>query len=330
MALFDELAPRSSIKTIAAARRRTQHSIRGNLWILGRGDPTVTSRLPRKRFLPSGAMSLGKLIRRLKRAGINRISGGIRASTGYFRHDWNAPGWKYYFPAYEIALPSALTFNGNVHKGKHTARPELLLARTLTKRLERKGVRVAKKAGAGVPHERLREVITVRSERLWRLVSFMNRYSSNFFAEVLGKRLGVERFGTQGTIARGARAIARWARRHGVKLRAHDSSGLSYANRASPRGLARLLEAAAGAPWGDALRRGLAKGGQGTLEGRLRRVRVRAKTGTLENVSTLSGWVWLRRARTWAEFSIMSRGLDKSTAVRMENNIVKTVARLAR
>jgi D-alanyl-D-alanine carboxypeptidase len=78
------------------------------------------------------------------------------------------------------------------------------------------------------------------------------------------------------------------------------------------------------------LRKTLPFGGAGTLAGRLRDVRVRAKTGTLEEVSTLSGWVWLERAGTWAEFSILSRGLSKGAAVAIEDRVVRTVARRAR
>jgi D-alanyl-D-alanine carboxypeptidase len=70
-------------------------------------------------------------------------------------------------------------------------------------------------------------------------------------------------------------------------------------------------------------------GGQGTLEGRLRDVRVRAKTGTLDGVSALSGWVWLERADTWGQFSILSQGMSKSEASAIEDRIVRIVANRA-
>jgi D-alanyl-D-alanine carboxypeptidase/D-alanyl-D-alanine-endopeptidase (penicillin-binding protein 4) len=97
----------------------------------------------------------------------------------------------------------------------------------------------------------------------------------------------------------------------------------------SARGIVSLLEAAKERPWVSALRRGLPAGGQGTLKDRFPGIRIRAKTGTLDEVSTLSGWVWLRRAKAWAEFSIMSRGLDKSRAVELENKIVRLISRRA-
>jgi D-alanyl-D-alanine carboxypeptidase/D-alanyl-D-alanine-endopeptidase (penicillin-binding protein 4) len=156
----------------------------------------------------------------------------------------------------------------------------------------------------------------------------MNHDSDNFYAEVLGKRLGVETYGAPGTIARGAAAIASWIRGHGVRDRAYDSSGLSYGNRIAPAGVTRLLQVANHEPWGPILRNGLAAPGErGTLKDRLKGIRVRAKTGTLEFVSALSGWVWLRRLGTWAEFSIMSRGMYADQAKSIEDSIVRLTTR---
>jgi D-alanyl-D-alanine carboxypeptidase/D-alanyl-D-alanine-endopeptidase (penicillin-binding protein 4) len=146
---------------------------------------------------------------------------------------------------------------------------------------------------------------------------------------MLGKRLAVERYGPPGTIANGARAIEAWARAQGVILTAKDSSGLSYDNRVSPAGIARLLGSAEAFEWGPGLRDLLPGPGEGTLEDRLNGVRVHAKTGTLDGVSALSGWVWLRRPQSWAEFSILSRGMAKTTAVDIENEVVRILTREA-
>lgn len=97
----------------------------------------------------------------------------------------------------------------------------------------------------------------------------------------------------------------------------------------SPRGLVRLLGDAEEAEWGAAFRATLPVPGQGTLENRLKGVEVRAKTGTLESVSALSGWVRLRRTGSWAEFSILSSGMPKSKAAAIEDRIVRILARSA-
>jgi D-alanyl-D-alanine carboxypeptidase len=70
-------------------------------------------------------------------------------------------------------------------------------------------------------------------------------------------------------------------------------------------------------------------GGQGTLEDRLHGIPVRAKTGTLSNISALSGWVWLRQEKAWATFSILSGGMPKYTAAAIEDRIVRVVHRAA-
>ena len=132
--------------------------------------------------------------------------------------------------------------------------------------------------------------------------------------------------GSPGTIARAAGAIASWTRAHGVGIVAHDSSGLSFWDRVTPDGVTRLLQTADHSAWGTTLRGVLPAPGQGTLEGRLGGVRLHAKTGTLDYVSALSGWVWLSQLGTWGEFSILDRGMSYSAEKSLEDGIVRTMA----
>ena len=55
-------------------------------------------------------------------------------------------------------------------------------------------------------------------------------------------------------------------------------------------------------------------------------MQVRAKTGTLIEISALSGWVWLEREDAWAEFSILSKGMSKTRSIQIENAIVRVVS----
>lgn len=251
-------------------------------------------------------------------------------NTGYFDHDWNAPGWKAEFADLYIPLPSALTFEGNTYRGTHVSDPERRAAISMTRKLEKIGVRVSGVPGSGDAPRDLTTVAHVESQPLGTMARYMNRRSSNFFAEEFGKRLGLERLGAPGSIAKGAAAIEGWAAVQGVSLIAHDSSGLSYENRVAPAGLVRLLGVAEDRSWGEAFRGTLAGAGQGTLEDRLKGVRLRAKTGTLDAISSLSGYVWLRRLDTWAEFSILSRGMSKGLASAVEDDIVRILTRSAR
>jgi D-alanyl-D-alanine carboxypeptidase/D-alanyl-D-alanine-endopeptidase (penicillin-binding protein 4) len=269
--------------------------------------------------------SLRVLAKRVVDSGVRRIRGRVIGSTGYFSHDWWAPGWKSHFPTYYVGLPSALTFNGNRAKGRFISDPERRAAVWLTRRLESLGVRVHHRASTGVAPGGLRAIASINSKPLQTILRYMNFASSNFAAELLGKRLGVARYGRPGTIAKGARAVKAWARARGVRVEAADSSGLSYHNRVSTRALARLLDKVEERPWGPLLRRTLPHPGRGTLKDRLGGMPVRAKTGTLNNISALSGWIRLKRTDQWASFSIMSSGLTKSRAVEIENMIVRTI-----
>src|SRR5204862_6413975 len=120
----------------------------------------------------------------------------------------------------------------------------------------------------------------------------------------------------RGTIANGVRAIDRFTNMHSQDFTLYVASGLSYANSATARGILELLWDADGASWGPILRASLPAGGQGTLMDRLKDIRIHAKTGTLDDASALSGWVWLERTGGWVEFSILSSGFNEWTAKR--------------
>jgi D-alanyl-D-alanine carboxypeptidase/D-alanyl-D-alanine-endopeptidase (penicillin-binding protein 4) len=78
-------------------------------------------------------------------------------------------------------------------------------------------------------------------------------------------------------------------------VRLLDGSGLSRRNLVTPRAAVTLLRWVAMQPWGEAYRLTLPiSGDDGTLEDRMKNTaaagRIRAKTGTLDNVNSLSGY----------------------------------------
>ncbi len=316
MTLLDTLGPGLRIQTHATAATVEQGTIPGNLWILGRGDPGIS------------AARMSALAGAIQAAGVTKIGGRVMGSTGYFRHDWWATGWKR--ARRYVAPPTALTFDGNVVNRRFTRDPELFAARSLTKQLEKHGITVAGKPGEGAAPSGLSDVAVIRSPALPVVLTKMNRPSDNFFAEVLGKLLGARTAGPPGTVAKGAAGLRAWVAAHGEAFTLYDGSGLSYANRVTALGILHLLWVADGSAWGPTLRGTLATGGQGTLEGRLAGVRIRAKTGTLDGVSALSGWVWLEQQGAWAEFSILSRGMEKWVASHIEDRIIRILTANAR
>jgi serine-type D-Ala-D-Ala carboxypeptidase/endopeptidase (penicillin-binding protein 4) len=320
LAVLSRLGPDHRIPTRAATHEIDGGSVIRDLWLIGRGDPTLTAAQPGY-WGDLEATTLAGLARRIKRSGVSRVEGSVMGATDYFAHDFAAPGWQSYVPGRYVRLPSSLSVNGNNGVER---RSERAAAAELTKQLLRIGVPVSGAPRAGDPPAAQRRLAVVRARPLREIVAFMNRSSNNFFAEMLGKRLGADVFGPPGTIEKGARAIEAWVRAHGARATAHDSSGLSYRNRVSPRSVVDLLGVARSKPWGRALREGLPAPGEGTLGYRLHGVDVRAKTGSLFNgASALSGWVRSTRSGRWVEFSIIGRGVPKT----IEDRLVRIISR---
>lgn len=307
MAMYDTLGADFRIRTSVAVAAGETGAVH-NLWILGRGDPTVDG------------STMVALAHDLVDAGITRVHGRIVGATDYFAPDWDARGWDENARDY-VNRPTALTFEGN-----RDADPEREAAKALTRRLEDLGVHVDGTPTSGDPPEGLDTVAFEGSASLRHLFIKMLRPSDNFMAETLGKRLGRETAGPPGTIAKAAAAIESWTDAHGTEFRLNDSSGLSYANRVTANGIVRLLSFAEDQTWGPELRDALPTGGQGTLVHRLHGTAVRAKTGTLDGVSALSGWV-KTGPNAWTEFSILSQGLSKTTASTIEDRIVEILDR---
>jgi serine-type D-Ala-D-Ala carboxypeptidase/endopeptidase (penicillin-binding protein 4) len=341
MALLDRLGPEATFSTRALVSPKPaplvdagepyideKGVLHSNVWIVGTGDPTLSNLGGGYGgFLSIKPTWMYELAGAIQRAGVKRIAGRVVGVKEFpFHHDWNAPGWKPEFNEEQVALPSALSVDGNVKDEHFTSRPELQAARSLTKLLEKKKIWVKRSARAWKKGSDLTRLTEVHSPNLSALLGHMNRTSSNFFAEVLGKGLAVATTGRRGTIERGAGVLRRWVRKRDVGIEAYDGSGLSFANRVSARGIVRLLKLAGSEPWGDKLFHSLPKGGWGTLEDRLHDVRLRAKTGTLENVSALSGWLWLRRTERWARFSILTTGMSAWRAKGYEDRIVRLLA----
>ncbi len=141
-----------------------------------------------------------------------------------------------------------------------------------------------------------------------------NKVSQNLHAEILLRLLG-QRFGTDGSIVEGARVVRAFMRRAGVQPQDfffYDGSGLSPEDRVTPRAMTTLLRYAASQPWGEEFRGTLPIGGvDGSLSDRFAHAPLRdhvfAKTGTLDEVNALSGYVTERNGRTLI-FSILCTG----------------------
>lgn len=325
MALLEALGPRDRAHTVVTTAKLEGDVVRGNVFIQSQGDPTFGDADYRASLGLTGS-SVDRLARGIVALGIERIEGRVVGLRGPTKADWNAPGWRSFVRQRYITRPTALSLNGNAVE---LPIPELQVATRVTQRLRKLGVPVTGRPGmnAGPLPVRGEELLANSSPPLIEQVEIMARDSSNFVAEVLSKRLAARCIDVPATIAKGARAIQRWAGGHGVQVVAHDASGLSYDNRVTARGMVALLSHARERPWGDLLLEALPAPGEGTLGRRLTDVRLHAKTGSLFNgTSTLSGWVWHEQTERWAAFSILSSLGAEGRA--LEDEIVRAVARL--
>lgn len=145
-------------------------------------------------------------------------------------------------------------------------------------------------------------------------ITVTNKVSQNLHAEILLRLLGRQN-GSDASIVEGARVVRAFALRAGVAPQDfffYDGSGLSAEDRVTPRALTALLRYAAEQSWGTEFRNTLPVGGvDGTLSGRFSRAPMRnhvfAKTGTLGEVNTLSGYLTAASGHTLV-FSILCDG----------------------
>ena len=167
------------------------------------------------------------------------------------------------------------------------------------------------------------------------IVTEINRDSQNLYAEVLLRQVG--RAAGTGSSFCGRLQIQDFLDDAGVSRTSFeiaDGSGLSNYNRATPATLTALLRYAAAAPWGEAFKASLPVGGgaEGTLRFRFRGTalegRIFAKTGTLNHVDALSGYMQARSGKTLV-FSIVvnDRPLDSPSAMHQIDAVLLSIAK---
>jgi serine-type D-Ala-D-Ala carboxypeptidase/endopeptidase (penicillin-binding protein 4) len=303
---------------------------RGSLYLRGGGDPTFGTRRFTSRSYGGGA-TVEELAALVEDAGVERVTGRIYGDES--RHDSLRGGPDSgYGVSIWVGPLSALSFNRGLatESGRsYQVSPPAFAAARLDAALEARGVRVRMKPRAAVTPEGATELAAVESPPMETLVGMTNKPSDNFFAEVLLKDIAMQARGV-GTTAAGARLAARFARRLGARARLADGSGLSRANRASPYRVVRLLTAMSErdefASWHASLP---AAGREGTLRDRMRRGaargRCRAKTGTLSNVSALSGYCTARSGDLYA-FSILMNAVYTPGARVLQDRMAQAIA----
>lgn len=179
--------------------------------------------------------------------------------------------------------------------------PALYFGFTVKAMLKQRGVKVKGRIRAGQVPPGQKMLAVAVSDTLDIVLKKLNKHSSNFVAEQLIKTLGAERRGAPGSTARGIDVVEEFlAKDVGLSRGSFvmkNGSGLNDANRFSAAQTNRLLTyMMKNFPLMPEYLSALGIAGKdGTLKYRFEGSdavgRLRAKTGTLENVSALSGYV---------------------------------------
>jgi D-alanyl-D-alanine carboxypeptidase/D-alanyl-D-alanine-endopeptidase (penicillin-binding protein 4) len=320
-AALSALGPSFRIETdVLGEGQQSGTTWQGNLVLKGYGDPALSF------------AQVNSLARQVAAAGVRHVTGRILGDESWFDTRRTGLGWKREFYLHESPALSALVVNRGWTGRSETGRPALMAAQILRRDLRRAGVTVHGGAALGVASAEAASLASVQSARLAVLVRHMDVYSDNFYAEMLLKEVGAVQ-GTGGSAAAGIAVERQLLSDAGVPLagvRMVDGSGLSLIDRWTPLGLATLLRTM----WEDSDLRPYLEpalpiaGKTGTLQHRMRKAParglVRAKTGTTNNASSLSGFVGDRYA-----FSILENGSPVSVlnAEQSQNRFAQVLAR---
>jgi serine-type D-Ala-D-Ala carboxypeptidase/endopeptidase (penicillin-binding protein 4) len=241
---------------------------------------------------------LADLARQIKTAGITSVTGRVVLDDSLFDQNRTAPGWKPEFSPGEVGLLNALMVDGN-HRNDPASRTDIGLANLarFVGELTKAGVTVSSSVEQlrGPAAEGAIVIATNKSGPVIDLVTLMVKKSENTYAEVLMKHLGT-RTG-QGSTRAGVTAAADFFAKLGTPppVAMADGSGLSNLNRSTAESQVAYLSKMSGQKLGAAFRASMSIACvDGTLKSRMcgttAAKNVVAKTGSLNNVSTLTGY----------------------------------------
>lgn len=308
IAALDRLGPSYRYTTVVTATAPpVGGTIDGNLYLIGAGDPLLRTTAYVASLDPPQPLytSLDQLASQVRQAGVQVITGNVVGDEGRYDDERSVPTWK---PIYQtegdVGPLSALDVNdGFVYprdaddptSSPDSASPATEAASDFLALLQQDGVDVEGTAVTGAAPAGTSQITSIQSPPLSQEVDSMLLVSDDTAAELFAKELGYKTDGT-GSTAGGTEVIRTDLTADGLpvsQLVNLDGSGLDRDDRASCNLLVDALQRigpdstiAAGLP---------VAGKSGTLAKRLVGTpaagRLRAKTGTLDGVASLSGFL---------------------------------------
>lgn len=304
-----QLGPDYRYQTVIARRGELKDSVlAGDLIVIGRGDPTMSDRV-----YGSATRQMAAIADSIKARGINRVTGALRQGGNAFPDSIYGYGWEWDDISGESGAPiDELLFNeGLVQRAARiggrdtvisvaTRTPGYVYLSALYSALSQRGVQIQglvnlEADSLSLPYD---TVYVIQSPPLRDILKVFMKPSQNQIGEALLKTLGLEKTGI-GTADAGAEVITGQLREWGVdstEVIVYDGSGLSRHDLVTPRAVVRILSAmrrdTAFAVYYDAFP---IAGVDGTLRSRMKGTpaenNLRGKTGTIEFVRSLSGYV---------------------------------------
>lgn len=323
---LEVLGPEYRFTTTAAAPPAVDGVVDGDLFLIGGGDPLLTSDdfpIQDDRFPAADTTSLDELADAVVGAGITTVRGSVVGDGTRYDDQWVIASWGDDVAFVDAGPYDALVVNDSrvVGRSSRQSDPNEAAAREFARLLRNRGVQVSNGPRSGVADPGAAVIGAVDSAPLSSVVEGMLTTSDNNTAEMLVKELGVADSG-EGTLAAGLNVIDRTLRSWGVPMdgvRLVDGSGLSPDNRITCAALLAVLDRSGDSGLPGALP---VAGRTGTLadefigspvEGGLR-----AKTGTLDNppfdqppsaVKALAGYLDAPNGST-IEFVLIQSGPD--------------------
>ena len=247
----------------------------GDIWLVGGGDPALDE------------ADLRQLAAAVRSAGVRHVTGDVLGDDTAFDRRRGGPRTGY-APDYDLGG----RLGALVMRHGFQSSPATYVAQRFRSHLRNAHITVDGAATTGKAPEGAPELGTVGSSPIGDLIRQINVPSDNYAADMLLKALGSQ-YGGGGTTTGGAAVVRGTLDDFGVRPRIADGSGLSRANRTTPREVVRLLERMEGQDTSASWRTSLAVPGRtGTVKRRMRgtgAARCRVKTGTIRGVSNLAG-----------------------------------------
>ncbi len=224
-----------------------------------------------------------------------------------------------------LTLTGSIRARQTVRKWTTVPNPTHFFTTVLRENLQKQGIEISGQAYDAddlpslPPEEKWTLLDEYESPPLSQLLSVCLKKSQNHYAEHFLKTLGYYEYG-RGSSTWGAAAIKDIFFKYDSDLDRQyfaDGSGLSRDNRLNAKSIIKVLRAMYTSPYGKTFRETLSQAGvDGTLKNRMRGTaahgNVWAKTGTLNGVRALSGYLYAQSGKTYL-VSFLANGETRGT-----------------